>query len=656
MEIKAKESAGMMIDLDDGVIDMRGAKLDETSGKYVADTSSNVHIDVKSPYFKIDSVKGNTLMFVGGEKEGYYLQSDEYKETKFTLNETESNGLKTESTDTTGTGMKLDLKAGTLDAFDFYLTSKNVMLNSKDSSKPYFVIKDNFNNMLMHIGSTKFWLKSADYSETAAGEPEAGMKIDLSTGKIDAFNFSLVSSRVKLSTSGTVAKPYLEIVGNDITLMHISESEQYIRSNTFVKEAEGTPGKGMEINLGTGDFTAYTFNLKAGNASTGQLRIDSSAAQYPLWIGTIDKTYDPENDDPEDIIPNFKVDWAGNFYSQGGKFTGAIHATSGTLGSLTVTGVLDGGTISGATIEGGVLKVGPTVGETGYQLYATDKEVTIQNAKIINCDIQSGDGAPTGTGGFSVTPGGIMKGFGCQLTNGQFTTCTVFDSLTIGGTKADGTSGAGNIMLSGQNKICFNSESSYMWFYANRVSLSPNTVFYAPEINAYEAVLGTVYGAANETAGISYNEYVKMGSGLKVMPGKSFVCGELNSQANLCYLFASDLKMVEPDIYYGGTWVKLTELIKQVAKDMLSSATVSLSGTGVTDNGNNTASVSLSYSGTTPDAWLGWDTSSTGRIYSTEYGTDSDSASGRTYYTKADGQSYSGTVKTTVTATINIPE
>jgi len=384
---QAKDSSGMKIDLDDGIIDMKGAKIDATTGKYVADTASHIHIDVKSPYFKIDSVKGKTLMFIGGEKEGYYLQSDEYNETKFTLNETESNGLTTPTTDTTGTGMRLDLKNGTLDAFDFYLTSKNVMLNSKDSSKPYFVIKDNCNNMLMHIGGTKFWLKSADYSETAAGEPESGMKIDLSTGKIDAFNFSLVSSRVKLSTSGTVTKPYLEIVGNDITLMHISEAGQYIRSNTFIREAAGTPGTGMEINLGTGEFTAYTFNLKAGNASTGQLRIDSSAAQYPLWIGTIDKTYDPENDDPEDIIPNFKVDWAGNFYSQGGKFTGAIHATSGTLGSLTVSGVLTGGTISGATIEGGVLKVGPTSGETGYQLYADNKEVVIKNAKIINCDI-----------------------------------------------------------------------------------------------------------------------------------------------------------------------------------------------------------------------------------------------------------------------------
>jgi hypothetical protein len=29
--------------------------------------------------------------------------------------------------------MKLDLKEGTLDAFNFYLISKNVMLNSKDS-------------------------------------------------------------------------------------------------------------------------------------------------------------------------------------------------------------------------------------------------------------------------------------------------------------------------------------------------------------------------------------------------------------------------------------------------------------------------------------------------------------------------------------------
>jgi hypothetical protein len=87
---------------------------------------------------------------------------------------------------------------------------------------------------------------------------------------------------------------------------------------------------------------------------------------------------------------------------------------------------------------------------------------------------------------------------------------------------------------------------------------------------------------------------------------------------------------------------------------LISKANISLKGTGVTDNGDNTASVKLSYSGNTPDAWLGWDTSSTGRIYSTEYGTDSDSASGRTYYTKADGQKYSGTVSTTVTATINM--
>lgn len=569
---ETEESAGMKIDLDDGYIDIRGVNQGE-DGKYSKYESSGIRIDVKSPYMTVRSEKGTELVHIGHEK--YELQSDQYIETEFTLNEVESNGLKTPSTDEAGTGMKLDLKEGTLDAFNFYLISKNVMLNSKDSQKPYFVIKDDYNNMLMHIGNSKFWLKSADYSETAAGEPEAGMKIDLSTGKIDAFNFSLVSSRVKLSTSGTAAKPYLEIVGNDITLMHISEEGQYIRSNTFIREATGTPGAGMEINLGTGEFTAYTFNLKAGNATTGQLRIDSSASEYPLWIGTIDKTYDPENDKIEDIVPNFKVDWAGNFYSQGGKFTGAIHATSGTLGSLTVTGVLDGGTIDGATIQGGVLKVGPTVGETGYQLYADDKEVIIQNAKIINCKIESGDGASNGTGGFSVTPAGIMKGFGCSLTNGSFTTCTVINALYIGGTDTEGKSVSGNIYLNGNNKLYFGEGTGNYLYFANdgRLSVSAATPFYANTINCSKITVYNLIGGS-ESAGAgeeySYNLPVNFPSGLKTTKGYIQVYN--GSQLLFSSGGDSGTGLYAPSVWVGGTNTSTIYIAKEPLIGLASSA------------------------------------------------------------------------------------
>ena len=569
---ETKESAGMKIDLDDGYIDIRGVNQSE-DGKYSPYESSNIRIDVKSPYLTVRSEAGTDLVHIGHNK--YELQSDQYIETEFTLNEVESNKLTTPSTDKAGTGMKLDLKEGTLDAFNFYLISKNVMLNSKDSAKPYFVIKDDYNNMLMHIGNSKFWLKSADYSETAAGEPEAGMKIDLSTGKIDAFNFSLVSSRVKLSTSGTAAKPYLEIVGNDITLMHISEAGQYIRSNTFIREVTGTPGAGMEINLGTGEFTAYTFNLKAGNATTGQLRIDSSASEYPLWIGTIDKTYDPENDKIEDIVPNFKVDWAGNFYSQGGKFTGAIHATSGTLGNLNVSGVLKGGTIEGATIQGGVLKVGPTVGETGYQLYADKNGVTIQNATIKNCKIESGDGAPTGTGGFSVTPAGIMKGFGCQLTDGQFTTCTVINALYIGGTDTEGKSVSGNIYLNGNNKLYFGEGTGNYLYFANdgRLSVSATTPFYANTINCSKITVYNLIGGS-ESAGAgeeySYNLPVNFPSGLKTTKGYIQVYN--GSQLLFSSGGDSGTGLYAPSVWVGGTNTTTIYIAKEPLIGLASSA------------------------------------------------------------------------------------
>lgn len=412
---ETKESAGMKIDLDDGYIDIRGVNQDE-DGKYSKYESSGIRIDVKSPYMIVRSEKGTELVHIGHEK--YELQSDQYVETEFTLNEVESNGLKTPSADEAGTGMKLDLKEGTLDAFNFYLISKNVMLNSKDSQKPYFVIKDDYNNMLMHIGNSKFWLKSADYSETAAGEPEAGMKIDLSTGKIDAFNFSLVSSRVKLSTSGTVTKPYLEIVGNDTTLMHISEAGQYIRSNNFSNDEES----GMEINLGSGDFTAYTFELKAGNSLEGFLRMSSTGtggSGYPLWLGT------------SLTNANFKVDWAGNLYCNGMNAENAN--LSGTLNvgeSLTVEGTLTGGTINGAEITGGSININNkfTVDSNG--------RMVCTSANIGGWEVQdtSTGGFTYPAGNFSVTPTGLN--FNDMLTvdaNGQTTIkdLIVTDSATF---------------------------------------------------------------------------------------------------------------------------------------------------------------------------------------------------------------------------------
>lgn len=364
---QAKDSSGMKIDLDDGVIDMKGAKIDATTGKYVADTASHIHIDVKSPYFKIDSVKGNTLMFIGGEQEGYYLQSDDFEPTIFNFNETASNSQ--------GKGMKIDLKNGHMDAFEFTLASKNIYLNSGDDATRYFVIKDNDNNMIFHAGKDSYYLKSADYT---AGE--AGTMINLSEGKIDSYDFSLVSSKVILSTSN----PYFKVVGtrdDGEPLMLVSDTDFYIQDN------DGN----MSINLDNGSIIASNFTLTAGN-NNQVLTVSSDPSLRPLQVSGGKDT--------------FYVDWAGNVHctnlqATGGSFTGKIIATSG---SFT-------GTIKGATILGGTLDIG-SAGETagsGRFSVASDGSITIGN-----------------TSTFHVTSGGEL-------------TCT---SATIGGWKvSSGTSG-----------------------------------------------------------------------------------------------------------------------------------------------------------------------------------------------------------------------
>jgi hypothetical protein len=56
-------AAGMKIDLDDGIIDVVGKKVNSKR--------SEIKINCVSPYFKIDSNKGNTLMYVADNN--YFL-------------------------------------------------------------------------------------------------------------------------------------------------------------------------------------------------------------------------------------------------------------------------------------------------------------------------------------------------------------------------------------------------------------------------------------------------------------------------------------------------------------------------------------------------------------------------------------------------------
>jgi hypothetical protein len=76
----------------------------------------------------------------------------------------------------TGSGTRFNLQTGHIDAYNFLLTSKNVLIDSRVEADPFFVIKDNDGCILFHAGQDKgYYLQSHGYSM----ENQSGMKVDL---------------------------------------------------------------------------------------------------------------------------------------------------------------------------------------------------------------------------------------------------------------------------------------------------------------------------------------------------------------------------------------------------------------------------------------------------------------------------------------------
>ena len=227
---------------------------------------------------------------------------------------------------------------------------------------------------------------------------------------------------------------------------------------------------GQELKAYSGFMLqAYHINdLNKNKSERRYVKLDSSSTStYPLDIygggNTVSYiTYDASgNEITSTAESQFKVDWNGKVFATGGVFN-AITATNATFaGNITANGTITGGTITGATIKGGVLKVGQISNGT-YQLEATSSGVTIQNARIINCTIENGDGSPQPTSGFSVTPAGIMTGLGCSLTKGVFEECTVTEKLTCNG----------DIYVDSRNYLYFGDKGAALGFSDQSLSLT----------------------------------------------------------------------------------------------------------------------------------------------------------------------------------------
>lgn len=440
----------MKIDLDDAWIELRGQKNEDGKQAKIKLNSSIKKNDDGSnlPYFEVVSELGNHLIHIGNT---HYIKTDVFEPTNFIFRDNQNN--------VQGQGMKIDLTGNQINASNFTLSSNNIYLNSTEVTKSednkdvvrYLVIKDNKTladngditknqKILMYVASDGFYLKSATYKETSATEIGDGMKLDLTNGKIDAYNFALTSDKVILTTTGSELQPYLLVKGNNgKAIIQIDNTNQYIRSSNY-DDTEGSEA-GMFINLSGGSITGYDFDLKAGNSSTGYIKISSSAS-VPLWVGS---------DSDDENSPYFKVDWAGNLYAKGATINGTIHASGGTFnGKITATeGSIGGWKINSnslSTADGTTMVLNSggsiTIKDTNTFHVTNQGHLTCSSATIGGWDVKESSTGGSGfsysgvgqmlSSGFSYGGNGVGSPFYVDAEGNLYATSATFDeSLTV---------------------------------------------------------------------------------------------------------------------------------------------------------------------------------------------------------------------------------
>ena len=339
-----QNKGGMLIDLDDGSIIMKSS-LTDSKGQILIQTNA-------SPYFKITSEVGKDIMYVGSNE--YYLQSDNY---------------------TSSSGMKINLQNGYIDAYELKITSSNFTINSQGNdssfkfntktilidstatgSNPYFRIRTTGEKDLIYVSGTSYYLQSGNYVSGSSG-----MNIDLSTGKINAYNFTLHggSSTNYIELTST---PTLKMVSGGKTLMDVSTSNFLLQSSNW-----GVSGqKAAQFDIKNGKVTL----TKDGGNEDNIVRMNIGATTYPFQIGA--RTSSGAS------TRVFRVNWDGKLYASNAEITGIITATSGTFsGTVYATsGTFSNGTISNCSIgnltANGSINLGNYLTVGGYSLKAND--------------------------------------------------------------------------------------------------------------------------------------------------------------------------------------------------------------------------------------------------------------------------------------------
>lgn len=334
MSYSVSGATGMMIDLDDGIIEMKGANGEaganlNTQKKVYTSSGSLIRLDVNGgtskPYFLIQGTtadyntvdktidasktvgESSDLIYIGVNK--YYLKTLDYKKASNTDN---GSG---------GQGMKIDLAKGSIEGYNFSLKG---YCNDPDNSEyngSYFSLNSNGNPFfrihfeheeydevskqteqrsinLVEITRSKFELKSHNYNTTN----RTGMFLDMSKGQLKGYDFALESyghdtaARVRLSNispyfyvNNSAGKRLIYMANSTETntdgTSEVTDSRYYLQSSDFSSSNRA----GMKIDLESGKIEAYDFTLKtASSDKDDESELIISSNSTPAYIRVVD--------------------------------------------------------------------------------------------------------------------------------------------------------------------------------------------------------------------------------------------------------------------------------------------------------------------------------------------------------------------------------
>lgn len=405
-------NTGMMLDLDDGVIDIKGSE------------GERVLLQSESPYFSINT----DTEYIDESGSRYYQPLINIGTNSFFI---QSNNYTSKSVE----GTKLNLQNGNLEIKSPY-SRTYLSCGGEENSNKYFEISvpplsgnnlgttasvDGYKIPLLEISNSEYYLQSVQYS----GLQFNTVKINGSTYNLynnDSVAVSNNGSNIYEKRSGNwVQKTFSNSVetiksynekGEEIKIEKTITAEQHKQAYlaTLKPSYNQSQGSGLKMDLSRGIINGYNIMLKGTKAddTTKTIIIDSSSSTTPLkigenfnvnWDGTLscNKINSLNNDGNQ----QYAVSIGNNFYvTQGGSAGGSgVNFSGGFSGGFSGTGI---GTFKGTGLFDTLTVTGQTSLATGGSPTTCGGNFTVKQQATILGSLVASKGFYIGSGDFYI--------------------------------------------------------------------------------------------------------------------------------------------------------------------------------------------------------------------------------------------------------------